>query len=107
MPRRSSARTRSWPVLAVVSVVGVGASMLPLATARAQPAAGARAPQFQVDPSWPKPLPNGWLMGQAAGVTVDAQDHVWVIQRAHADRGRAGRDPQPAALALLRAGAAR
>ena len=81
MPRRSSARTRSWPVLAVVSVVGVGASMLPLATARAQPAAGARAPQFQVDPSWPKPLPNGWLMGQAAGVTVDAQDHVWVIQR--------------------------
>jgi DNA-binding beta-propeller fold protein YncE len=81
MPRLSSARTRSWPVLAVISVVGVGASMLPIATARAQPAAGERAPQFQVDPSWPKPLPNGWLMGEAAGVTVDAQDHVWVIQR--------------------------
>src|SRR5262245_47135057 len=38
-------------------------------------------PKFQVDASWPKPLPNNWIMGQAAGVAVDAQDHVWVIQR--------------------------
>ena len=38
-------------------------------------------PKFQVDPSWPKTLPNNWIMGQAAGVAVDAQDHIWVIQR--------------------------
>src|SRR5262249_53875800 len=38
-------------------------------------------PKFQVDASWPKPLPNNWIMGQAAGVAVDAQDNVWVIQR--------------------------
>jgi DNA-binding beta-propeller fold protein YncE len=38
-------------------------------------------PTFQVDPSWPKVLPNNWIMGQAAGVAVDANDHVWVIQR--------------------------
>ena len=38
-------------------------------------------PTFQVDPAWPKTLPNDWIMGQAAGVAVDAQDHVWVIQR--------------------------
>ncbi len=38
-------------------------------------------PHFQVDPSWPKTLPNNWIMGQAAGVAVDAQDHIWVIQR--------------------------
>ena len=38
-------------------------------------------PKFQVDPTWPKPLPNGWIMGQAAGVAVDAQDNVWVVQR--------------------------
>ena len=48
--------------------------------ALAAPAA-AEAPQFQVDAAWPKPLPNDWIMGQAAGVAVDAQDHVWVIQR--------------------------
>src|SRR5438093_12521285 len=65
------------------------------------------APRFQVDPWWPKPLPNRWLMGQAAGVAVDGRDHIWVIQRPHADRGRAGRDPRPAALALLRGGATR
>lgn len=41
----------------------------------------ADSPKFEVDASWPKPLPNNWLMGQAAGVAVDAQDHVWVIQR--------------------------
>ena len=41
----------------------------------------ADAPRFEVNPSWPKTLPNNWIMGQAAGVAVDAQDHVWVIQR--------------------------
>src|SRR5690349_3319355 len=40
-------------------------------------------PRFAVDASWPKPLPNDWIMGQAAGVAVDAQDHVWIIQRPH------------------------
>jgi NHL repeat-containing protein len=46
------------------------------ATARAED-----VPRFAVDASWPKPLPNDWIMGQAAGVAVDAQDHVWIIQR--------------------------
>jgi DNA-binding beta-propeller fold protein YncE len=45
------------------------------------PAYAADPPKFQVDPSWPKALPNNWLMGQAAGVAVDAQDHIWVIHR--------------------------
>ena len=47
-------------------------------------AAGALAqpvPQFQVDPFWPKPLPNNWLFGQVASVAIDSQDHVWVLQR--------------------------
>src|SRR5207245_158239 len=47
----------------------------------AQRPANGVAPRFQVDPWWPKPLPNNWLMGQAAGVAVDRHDHVWVIQR--------------------------
>src|SRR5215212_1468357 len=44
-------------------------------------ACAAEPPRFQVDPFWPKTLPNNWIMGQAAGVAVDAQDHVWVVQR--------------------------
>src|SRR5438105_1414884 len=38
-------------------------------------------PQFQVDPFWPKPLPNNWLLGQVGGIAVDAQDHVWIVHR--------------------------
>ena len=45
------------------------------------PLMAAEVPRFQVDASWPKPLPNHWLLGQVAGVAVDAQDHVWIIQR--------------------------
>src|SRR3954469_1494871 len=39
------------------------------------------APAFEVDPLWPKPLPNHWLIGSAIGVWVDEQDHVWIIHR--------------------------
>jgi NHL repeat-containing protein len=45
-------------------------------------AAGVEAPQFEVDPFWPKPLPNKWILGQTIGVAVDGQDHVWIIHRA-------------------------
>src|SRR5882672_1173805 len=38
-------------------------------------------PQFQVDASWPKALPNNWTIGQVGGIAVDAQDHVWIIHR--------------------------
>src|SRR5678815_5555896 len=50
----------------------------------AKSAAGAtvNAPRFEVDPLWPKPLPNHWILGQTIGVSVDAQDHVWIIHRA-------------------------
>jgi hypothetical protein len=38
-------------------------------------------PTFAVDPSWPKPLPNNWIIGQVGGMTVDRQGHIWVVQR--------------------------
>ena len=40
-----------------------------------------RVPQYRVDPEWPKPLPNRWLVGAIAGVAVDARDHVWIVHR--------------------------
>ncbi|MEZ4972435.1 MAG: hypothetical protein R2820_03960 [Cyclobacteriaceae bacterium] len=36
---------------------------------------------FTVDPSWPKELPNSWILGEVAGIATDANDHVWIIQR--------------------------
>jgi DNA-binding beta-propeller fold protein YncE len=46
---------------------------------RPQPAP--QAPTFQVDPLWPKPLPNHWILGSVTGVRVDAQDHIWLVHR--------------------------
>lgn len=43
--------------------------------------AAVMAPRFEVDPMWPKPLPNHWYLGSTIGVTCDAQDHVWIIHR--------------------------
>ena len=37
------------------------------------------APTFEVDPMWPNPMPNRWLLGSAVGVAVDARDHVFVV----------------------------
>jgi len=50
------------------------------ASAQAQkPAAG--VPTFEVDPFWPKPLPNNFVLGEVGGVYVDPQDHVWIVSR--------------------------
>ena len=38
-------------------------------------------PRYEVDPSWPKPLPDHWITGMIGGVCVDAQDHVFVLNR--------------------------
>ena len=40
-------------------------------------------PRFEVEASWPKPLPNNWILGQVGGITVDSRDHIWVIHRPH------------------------
>ena len=39
------------------------------------------APMFEVDPFWPKPLPNHWLLGATIGVAVDSRDHVYIVHR--------------------------
>jgi DNA-binding beta-propeller fold protein YncE len=38
-------------------------------------------PRYEVDASWPKPLPNNWLIGQIGGLAVDKHDHIWIHQR--------------------------
>ena len=40
-----------------------------------------KAPRFEVDPVWPKPLPNHWILGSTIGVGVDSKDHVFIIHR--------------------------
>jgi len=41
----------------------------------------ATVPNYVVDPFWPKPLPNNWIIGQVSGVAVDKDDNVWIVHR--------------------------
>ena len=68
--------------LSAAAALGVGS--IALDRRATVEAAGVQAPRFEVDPLWPKPLPNGWLLGMAIGVWVDEQDHVWMIHRSSA-----------------------
>ncbi|HVT98212.1 MAG TPA: hypothetical protein VHE33_11960 [Acidobacteriaceae bacterium] len=38
-------------------------------------------PKFEVDPSWPKPLPNHWMLGETIGISMDAHENIWVLHR--------------------------
>src|SRR5215471_12560238 len=65
--------------LAVAAALGVGSVVLDRVTG--VKAAAVMAPRFEVDPMWPKPLPNHWLVGNVIGVSVDSNDHIWIIHR--------------------------
>jgi DNA-binding beta-propeller fold protein YncE len=52
-----------------------------LAAACAQMGGREASGGYAVDTSWPKPLPHNWILGQVAGIAVDARDHVWLIHR--------------------------
>ncbi|HEV7512100.1 MAG TPA: hypothetical protein VGO27_10395 [Candidatus Acidoferrum sp.] len=39
------------------------------------------SPKFQVDPFWPKSLSDHWVTGSVGGTCVDAQDHVFIVNR--------------------------
>jgi hypothetical protein len=63
----------------------------------------AKPPNYVVDPSWPKQLPNNWLIGQVAGLAVDRNDHIWVLQRPRsltADEAGLAQNPPRSACCL-------
>ncbi|HEX6047878.1 MAG TPA: hypothetical protein VFZ21_01370 [Gemmatimonadaceae bacterium] len=64
-------------LLTLALALGLGQRVL---MANVQPQT-VQAPRFEVDPFWPKPLPNHWVIGSAIGVGVDSRDHVFIIHR--------------------------
>jgi len=68
---------------ALFAALAVGAPVLKNFAA-AQSAPDVLAPRYEVDPLWPKPLPNHWILGSTIGVWVDTDDHVWIIHRSSA-----------------------
>ena len=72
-------------VIALLVALGLTQSWLDRAAAQGK--ASMQAPRFEVDPLWPKPLPNHWILGSTIGVWVDSDDHVWIIHRSSATLG--------------------
>jgi DNA-binding beta-propeller fold protein YncE len=80
MTRTKSGLHAGVAFVAVLAVLDVAHARLQMA-ARAEGATSPAAPSFEVDPFWPKPLPNHWLLGASIGVAVDGRDHVWIVHR--------------------------
>src|SRR6476659_1709730 len=68
-------------LLTAIAALGISAHVVER-VAEAQDRSGLQAPRFEVDPLWPKPLPNNWVLGQVIGLGIDSQDHVWIVHRA-------------------------
>jgi hypothetical protein len=77
----SRIRPRYAVLLAALAIL-LGVASGVLKKRAAVEAAAVQAPMFEVDPLWPKPLPNHWILGQTIGVSVDGQDHIWIVHRA-------------------------
>ena len=85
-------RSRNMPALTLLLVAALAAAgcgsgsgtadAVRTTAADASEAAAASAeggiPAFTVDPSWPREMPDLWIMGSVTSVFVDAGDHVWV-----------------------------
>jgi hypothetical protein len=95
----------------LLAVLFVGQHLLQK-EAIAQSGGKVMVPKFEVDPFWPKPMPNNWVFGQTIGLGIDEKDQVWIIHRGNdpgnldrtelafpppaAGRGGAGRGAAPA-----------
>ena len=64
------------PTLCARAVAAIALTLSFTSIARA-----ADVPKFEVDASWPKPLPNNWILGQVGGITTDKDGHIWLIHR--------------------------
>jgi DNA-binding beta-propeller fold protein YncE len=79
-------RTRDFLIGTAFAVAITGLGVAPSlfghnGSAQAEAAADPMVPKFEVDPLWPKPYPNHWVIGNVIGLSVDAQDNVWIVHR--------------------------
>ncbi len=69
------------------TLLGTIALLAPAATVLAQGGApkkgagssSAQAPRFVVDPLWPQPMGNRWILGSTTGIAIDSRDHIFVV----------------------------
>src|SRR5690349_24864148 len=84
----SKKRYLYWATVSLSAAAGV-ALMTPLWQPVAAPAPHGplHAPRFQVDPFWPRPLPDNWVTGEIGGTCMDSRDHLFVVTRGFQNGG--------------------
>ncbi len=88
-------RTRAFAVTVLALTAAAAAGQAVLAATASQTV---QAPRFEVDPYWPKPLPNHWVLGSVIGLGVDSKDHIFIIHRGDStlnQRTEVGADANP------------
>src|SRR6266550_7084905 len=60
-------------------VGGFAATLGVLVSALAGGQTTPKAPRFEVDPLWPNPMPNRWILGSVTGLSIDARDRIFVL----------------------------
>jgi len=65
-----------------VSLIGLSLGQQFVGTGSDATAQAVQAPSFEVDPFWPQPLGNEWILGNVIGVAIDERDHVFIVHRA-------------------------
>jgi DNA-binding beta-propeller fold protein YncE len=74
---KKKTKTRSVGIVGSCAALAIATGILWSPSLRAQ----SSAPKYEVDLSWPKPFPDQWVLGGLGGVCVDAQDHVFLLNR--------------------------
>jgi hypothetical protein len=85
LPNENDMNRCAWPrfvTTATALIISVAIWSAVVVEVRAESAKTAiKAPKFEIDPYWPKPLPDHWVTGRIGGVCVDSHDHVFILNR--------------------------
>ena len=77
MPRRGAVNARFISKAGICAALAIALGIFCPPPSKAQN----NVPRYEVDPTWPKPLPNRWVTGEMGGVCADSQDHIFIAQR--------------------------
>ena len=86
--------SQKWKLL-IAGAIAVAFAALWVGQSTLAQSSAAEAPIFEVDPLWPQPLPNHWILGSAIGVGVDSRDHVFIVHRGNGDQRDMGAAQDP------------
>jgi DNA-binding beta-propeller fold protein YncE len=85
-PRAAKLAVPASAIVAAALFIAFALARVPVTASVVIPEVGSYGqPRFGVDPTWPKELPNNWIVGQVGGLSVDKENDIWVYQRPYSD----------------------